>query len=1112
MDPVSVSDHQRVPFMDQQIQTLQEQSQQAVGREKVDLLNQLAWEMRMAPSPAALETAEQAEQLARELDYPAGLCLSLRHQARYHLQFAHLEQAQALAEQALELAEMLGDLNEMGYIYNILGRIQGRYGNYPQALAYYLQSLHYFEQTGNQFAQANLLSNLGILHLNLGEYEKAFDYHLQSYHIKETLSDTEGMANSLLNMGSLHLKCNHYTDAIQCHTQALELMRHLQDREGEALVLSNLGEAYLQLGELEQARSVSEQGLALKREFGTPDDYTKHLLQLARIYQAQGEVHSAKVYLHKAEEQMQRIDSKPLKMYVHQRMYEMYRKWGEVEPALHHHEHYHHLYQELFNENTQKRRYEVELENLHRQIAEETHLRTLIENVPAAVWLVDTALKVVIFNANFRNFFQAFYGKDVIAGQPVLQAIPEDRAQEWRQYYQRALTGEHFFVEKAFELNQVHLEFEITFCPLLDVSGDITGISVFMQDISERKRAEQSLREREELLTSINRNLSEGIYRSTPDARLLYANQSFINMFGYSSFEELKTESSLFLYANPQRRHELAQRIAQEGRFENEEVEFIRKDGSHFWALVSSYGVFDKTGQVRYYDGAIKDITDRKLAEKALAEEKERLAVTLQSIGDAVITTDTHGHIVSLNPVAEELTGWQQEDAVGRDLNEVFLVINEQTGLPAENPVKKVLQEGWIMRLPQHTSLITREGQELPIADSAAPIRNQQGQIIGAVVVFRDVTDAQRLRRAKENFLNAISHELRTPLTPIIGYVQLLQEMDLPPNVKHILERILKSVEREKKLVDDLLAVARLESGNIQYHFTTQNAYMLFSQLAEEAHKLVTFSVKERYGQDESGFTYRIQIAEELRTVMVHVDVDCIRRVIENLVINAVKYSPPQRLLIEFEVILREERVVVAISDRGYGIPEDEIEAIFDPFYQIRTRDYDVSDGVGQGLAIVKQYVDAHQGTIWAESALGVGSRFLFELPVADYVQPRSSTTPLILLIEDDPETAEFIRTLLEAQEYTIQVAETGNTALEKLNTQTVDMVILDLQLPDMDGQTIISHMIETGCNIPLILCSAQPPEELARIQQKLPLVQDYISKPFHINEFTQKVTNIFPH
>ena len=206
---------------------------------------------------------------------------------------------------------------------------------------------------------------------------------------------------------------------------------------------------------------------------------------------------------------------------------------------------------------------------------------------------------------------------------------------------------------------------------------------------------------------------------------------------------------------------------ATEGRHEDEGWR-LRKDGSRFWANVVITALRGDGGKLRGFSKVTRDMTERKEAEEkagrllqeeaarrateqyahAIAEQREQLRVTLASIGDGVVATDAMGRVTMLNPVAAALTGWTQEEAVGKPLTNVFQIINEESRQPVENPVDQVLREGRIVGLANHTVLIARDGTERPIGDSAAPINNEHGEMLGVVLVFRDVTEQTRAEAA----------------------------------------------------------------------------------------------------------------------------------------------------------------------------------------------------------------------------------------------------------------------------------------------------------------------------------------------------------------------------
>lgn len=176
----------------------------------------------------------------------------------------------------------------------------------------------------------------------------------------------------------------------------------------------------------------------------------------------------------------------------------------------------------------------------------------------------------------------------------------------------------------------------------------------------------------------------------------------------------------------------------------NIENRIVRQDGSIRWVLSTGHVELDDNGEVESYVGTLLDITERRNLEKHLENEKEKLAITLASIGDGVISTDTNGNVTLLNHVAENLTGWTQEEAFGLPIETVFYIINEKTREKCENPIKKVIESGMILGLANHTALISKDGVEKSIADSVAPIKDRDGEIHGAILVFRDVTEEKR--------------------------------------------------------------------------------------------------------------------------------------------------------------------------------------------------------------------------------------------------------------------------------------------------------------------------------------------------------------------------------
>lgn len=243
-------------------------------------------------------------------------------------------------------------------------------------------------------------------------------------------------------------------------------------------------------------------------------------------------------------------------------------------------------------------------------------------------------------------------------------------------------------------------------------------------------------------------NVVDGVYITSREGDIIAVNPALVSMLGYASAEELaQVGRTTMLYVNPIDRERVFARLEAQGFVRNFEYRLRRKDGSDIVVLENSRAIYDDNGNVVAHEGTITDITERKMAETRVFEEKERAQVTLQSIGDGVITTDSEGRVDYINPVAQDLTGLEIRNARGKPINEIMMIINEHTRAPVENPALRCLREGRVIALAENSVLINQENHEVPIQDSAAPIRDRIGNIIGAVVVFHDVSRESRLFR-----------------------------------------------------------------------------------------------------------------------------------------------------------------------------------------------------------------------------------------------------------------------------------------------------------------------------------------------------------------------------
>ena len=322
--------------------------------------------------------------------------------------------------------------------------------------------------------------------------------------------------------------------------------------------------------------------------------------------------------------------------------------------------------------------------------------------------------------------------------------------------FQRLIdSGEKFgSSNQAVLLSRQGEEYRISYsaAPIKNEEGHILGIVLAFRDETEEFEKDRLIKENQDILKTVVRSSSIGIAMSV-DRTISWVNDRMVSITGYSS-EELVGQNTRMLYLNNEEYHKVEDlRYVEVREYGTRVIEskFKHKSGKLLDVLLSATPL-DEKNISKGVLFTILDISTRKSAERALKENEENLEITLRSIGDGVVATDRTGKITRMNMVAERLTGWNMEEALGNQLSDVFKIINSATGEKVENPVEQVLKNGKIVGLANHTLLISKNGTRYQIADSAAPILNDEKQIVGVVLVFRDVTEEyEKDRLIKEN-------------------------------------------------------------------------------------------------------------------------------------------------------------------------------------------------------------------------------------------------------------------------------------------------------------------------------------------------------------------------
>ncbi|MCP3955681.1 MAG: PAS domain S-box protein [Desulfobacterales bacterium] len=641
-------------------------------------------------------------------------------------------------------------------------------------------------------------------------------------------------------------------------------------------------------------------------------------------------------------------------------------------------------------------------------------------------------------------------------------------------------------------------------------------------DITDRIAAEVALKESEERFRQIAENIREVFWLfDWQQQRLLYVSPAYDHVWGrprknlYHSYDDWG--DSIHPEDAPHA-EETFNRIPETGGGELREYRIIRPDGSERWISDTGYAIKDGNGRIVRIAGIAEDITERKLTGEALSREKKRLAVTLRSIGDAVITTDRLEHVTLMNPIAESLTGWIEAEAIGKPLAEVFNIVNESDAQPCQNPVQQVLATGKTQSLKNHTLLISRDGNQYSIADSAAPIKTATAKIVGAVLVFRDITAAKRteaelLKMEKLKSLGVlaggIAHDFNNFLTGIIGNLSLAQ-MDSNPDsrIASRLHEMEKAALRAKDLTQQLLTFSK---GGEPVKQASQ-----IDTLVREA---ALFALR------GSNVRCRCEFPDGPWTA--NVDAGQIGQVIHNLAINADQVMPEGGQVTitgnHFEVEPGNTRelppgtyIQISIQDQGTGIKEEHIDKIFDPYFTTKQK------GSGLGLAVVYSIIVKHDGQITVESELGSGTTFNIYLPAdtgkevktATRKEPLSLGRGRILVMDDE----DFIRTLvlemLKRMGYEVALAKDGAETIKKYSQaleseQPFDAVILDLTIPGgMGGQATLARLSEIDKDVKAIVSSGYSNDPVMSNYSKYGFIAS-VRKPFVITELNNALQKL---
>ncbi len=646
-------------------------------------------------------------------------------------------------------------------------------------------------------------------------------------------------------------------------------------------------------------------------------------------------------------------------------------------------------------------------------------------------------------------------------------------------------------------------------------NGEPLALACVGRDMSARKQADEALEESEKRFRMLfERNLA-GVFRSTLDGTLLECNEAFARILGYASPEEIlspqlkgfsrrdrvRAQRVMDFFHESVDRYLYVAKIRQEKTLTNHENCLKRRDGSPVWVLENVSLIEGGEDEPSILYGTVIDISKRKKTEEALRASEERYRLLFERNLSGVFRTNLEGRILDCNVAFANIYGFDSPDAIKGSNVKSFYTHNED-----RSELLTLLKESRVLNNID-LYMRRRDGTPIWIRENVTMIEGAGGEefLEGTII---DITDrkvaeedlqkakeiAEQANQSKSEFLANMSHEIRTPMNGVLGMTGLALETELSPIQREYLEMVQSSAESLMTIINDILDFSKIEAGKLELESIEMD---LESILGKPVDLLAP-----RAREKGLALTYRLAPDVPRRVVG---DPVRLTQVLTNLVGNSLKFTEQGRIEVSVELsALHSGKAFLRFSvhDTGIGIPEDKLDRLFKSFSQVDGSTTRKFGGTGLGLAICKQLVEMMGGEIWVESREGKGSTFFFSavLGVAEPsarrdradagIEPQaqaseSSTAPgtsesaplKLLLAEDNLVNKRLAIALLQKRGWDVHDVSNGKEAIQALEKGRYDAILMDVQMPEMDGYTATARVREReaaeGGHIPVIAMTA---------------------------------------
>jgi PAS domain S-box-containing protein len=610
---------------------------------------------------------------------------------------------------------------------------------------------------------------------------------------------------------------------------------------------------------------------------------------------------------------------------------------------------------------------------------ERTFVAATLDAIPALLIVLDTAGRVVRFNRSCGQLTGLNLADS--AGRPFVEVVLQREDQQWaagklREAAAGQVSGPH---ETAWRVAGAHTRrVSWTLRPFKGPNEEIQYLIVSGQDVTDQRDAEKALLSSENRYREVVESGLGFVFTCTLEGRLTSLNGFTAETLGYR-IEDLtgRPLTDLLDSAGIQAFQDCLRTFKIQEEWQGA-LPIRRSDGIYR----RSDGIYRRIAfrgrRMELHGGRPfilihgMDVTEQHEAEEALHLATRQRKLILESVGDGIYGIDLDGRLTFINEAGTRALGYAAEELTGRDIHEV-IHHSHADGTRYSKTTSPILQGMRRQETVRMRDEVFRrhDGTQIPVEYTASPLI-EDGQISGMVVAFQDVSERRRLDKMKDEFISTVSHELRTPLASLRASLGLISSGALdrrPEKQRQMVEIAIGNCDRLVRLVNDILDFDKIENGRLPLQRVPVPAVDLLRRAADVAHSMAT--------------AVHISFRVEANKVVVFADPERILQVLNELVSNAIKFSPAHTVIRLAAQLSREDEICFVIEDQGRCIAAEKLERIFDRFQQGDASDSRALGGTGLGLALCRSIVEQHGGRIWAESASGRGSRFLFTLPAA---------------------------------------------------------------------------------------------------------------------------------